>query len=1111
MSTKSIFSKKFCLFFLAVYLFSSLSFGQSNLPFRPSDSLINGYFSDLAGEVLNYHSCHPEATTSLLIRSLNNTDYIEWQTDPVKYSKNRDTLIFCWIGGFSTGTSTADHIFHLSVDGDEKLSFRTVPKMPHKGWSVNGKDGYRLDFMFVKEDHVLDHFGYFFLKVPNQKVASGKTLKIRVTGDGSGSRDWYMTMRYSLKQRLTLLPEEAILKGDNNKPFQRLKISLDHYSHSEEAEIKLDGESTIKTALQFGVNEFIVPVVPVTASKDLEIIVESPSHKVTSVIPIHPVRSYRVFLLPHSHVDIGYTDVQTEIARIHAMHVRKAMQLISATENYPEGSRFKWNVEMLWEAESFLQYASKKEKEDFFAMVKRGSIGLEGMYAGVMTGLCREEELFHLFDYKYLLEQEHGLNINTAMITDIPGYVWGLIPVMAQSGIRYFSIGPNMGDRIGNTISAWGDKPFWWVSPSGKEKVLSWMSSRGYSLFHRGSLAKTDGSQVLDYLADLSRNNYPYDLVQLRYTVGGDNGYPDSLLADYVRDWNRKYLSPVLEISVTRDMFQQFELKYGGKLPSYSGDFSPYWEDGAASTAKETAANRWSAEKLVQAGTLWAMNNPEPFPEKDFYAAWNHVLLYSEHTWGAWNSTSDPDLQNVKDQWEIKRGFAESGELLSDLLMERALRVNKDNQEVPEQVTVFNTNSWVRNGLIYIPAQMVRKNYNGLSDQDGNAFKGQLLSNGLMAFPVKNIPPLGKKGFRFVNVKAKEDQKMIAGPLTLENEFISIRLDSLTGDIISLTDKRTLREWVDQKAGKGLHSYWYSGQNAINPVPSGKTLFKVMEKGPLVVKIQTTSAAPGCEKIIREISLVRGDDRVYLRTHVFKKAIREKENVRFAFPFQLTDPEVRMDMAWFTLEAGKNQLPGSNMNYYTVQRWIDVSNDQEGITLATPDAPLWEIGNMTAESWMRKEGNLWMEKPMNSSVLYSWVMNNSWHTNFKADQEGEVVFQYVLSPHDGFSPVNAYRFGVEVSQPLIWVPGISGGISPALPEIIPDERIVVTSVTPLNGNKNEFIYRFYNAGQNDIKYIPFGVNVSIKECHPNGTAKSGYLNHLEFTGNEIKTVRVTVN
>ncbi len=128
------------------------------------------------------------------------------------------------------------------------------------------------------------------------------------------------------------------------------------------------------------------------------------------------------------------------------------------------------------------------------------------------------------------------------MITDVPGYTWGIVPAFALSGVKYFSIGPNYGHRIGSTLSAWGDRPFYWVSPSENQKVLCWMAGHGYSWFHRGPLR--DGTALLEYLDDLDAKGYPYDMVQVRYNIGGDNGPPDPGICDFVKDWNERYLSP---------------------------------------------------------------------------------------------------------------------------------------------------------------------------------------------------------------------------------------------------------------------------------------------------------------------------------------------------------------------------------------------------------------------------------------------------------------------------------------------------------------------------------------------------------------------------------------
>ena len=81
---------------------------------------------------------------------------------------------------------------------------------------------------------------------------------------------------------------------------------------------------------------------------------------------------------------------------------------------------------------------------------------------------------------------------------------------------------------------------------------------------------------------------------------------------------------------------------------------------------------------------------------------------------------------------------------------------------------------------------------------------------------------------------------------------------------------------------------------------------------------------------------------------VDKLPVRTKEGVHFGFGFNVPDGVVRMDVPWGVVRPEVDQIPGACKNWFTVQRWVDVSNDQRGITWLTPDAPLVEVGGITA-------------------------------------------------------------------------------------------------------------------------------------------------------------------
>jgi alpha-mannosidase len=140
---------------------------------------------------------------------------------------------------------------------------------------------------------------------------------------------------------------------------------------------------------------------------------------------------------------------------------------------------------------------------------------------------------------------------------------------------------------------------------------------------------------------------------------------------------------------------------------------------------------------------------------------------------------------------------------------------------------------------------------------------------------------------------------------------------------------------------------------------------------------------------------------------------------------------------------------------------VDVSNAEYGLTWATPDAPLIEVGAITADPRGKTLG--WINNIEPSTTLYSYVMNNYWETNYKAGQEGPTTFRYSIEPHRGFDSGKAAKFGTEQSQPLIAVPvDKKTPIPNSILKVEPDS-IIVTAFKP-SSDGNAWIVRLFNAG-----------------------------------------------
>ena len=422
----------------------------------------------------------------------------------------------------------------------------------------------------------------------------------------------------------------------DKKGMQPLKVTIRHpYAESAQAKVILPDQSAQSVTLKSGANDFEWQLPQVTTTTERRIALQYEGQVISqNTFTQAAARQLTIYILPHSHTDIGYTEIQTAIENKQVKNVMDGILAAQKTASYPVGARFVWNVEVGWAADLFLQRMDESKRAMFFDAVKKGQVALNGMYLNELTGLCRPEELVNLFRFATKVSQETGIPIDSAMVSDVPGYTWGTVSAMSQAGIRYLSAAPNYFDRIGNILEEWENKPFYWEGPDGRSKVLVWIPFWGYAMSH--IYHELSPKLVDDFYIGLERKKYPYDIAYVRWAGHGDNAVPDPVICDFVRDWNAKYEWPKFIISDTSAPFRALEEKYGKKIPTVRGDWTPYWEDGAGSSALQTAQNRESSDRLAQAATVFALRKDTSYPVHEFESAWRNVLLYSEHTWGAW-------------------------------------------------------------------------------------------------------------------------------------------------------------------------------------------------------------------------------------------------------------------------------------------------------------------------------------------------------------------------------------------------------------------------------------------------------------------------------------------
>jgi hypothetical protein len=892
----------------------------------------------------------------------------------------------------------------------------------------------------------------------------------------------------------------------NGKPGREINLVFKNNKHIGKVAVTITtekGDLIDLLDLVKGTDEYslLLPEgISVDKDAEIEILIESSGNRVSKKITVPKKRQWTVYLYPHSHVDIGYTNTQANCEIIHIRNLDYGMELAKKTANYPDGAKYLWNPEVLWPFERYLNKASSEEKEKIVEAVQKNYIRLDAAYANLLTSDTNDEELIEYLAYSKKYEKLTGRAIETLVQVDVPGMTWGVVPVASKLGIKYCLSFNNGYDRVGrSTLHSF--KPFWWADAVGKNKML-FLQAGSYNpgalikghKFWPSMAGQTDPSKLLQivktdnpredfvepYINKLlpmleNSGEYPYDIFVMSWAMA-DNTPIDADLPDAVKSWNEEYAYPRLVIAGATDILKEFEHKYGEDLPVLEGDFTEHWTDGLGTAARQTAINRSTKERLVQTETLWTMINPTtPVDSVKFDEAWRNVILGTEHTW----CYMAPDQQPLSNEiLQVKFDHFEKAEKLSNELMSEALvSVVKKNSKT---FGVFNTLSWNRSGIVKVSANQ-SKNYNSVVNYDGTKALSQMLSTGELMFYVEDIPAYGMKKYQLTN-KNESESELLANDNVLDNGEVKVIIDENTGDISSII--RGGEEFVKQGNGFSVNNYKYlkGSDSPDKAFGTSDSRYYIKENGPLFATIVVESKAVGCNQLIREVSLIKNEASIEINNMVDKIAITEKEGVHFGFAFNMDDPKMVADIPWGKIEIDKDQLIGANRNWIDIRRWLDISEGNKGIVWSSLDVPVIEVGDIRANILgAASSSDEWVAKLDPNGVVYSWVMNNHWHTNFQLSQDGMHSFRYSILPYNTKSNIAlANHFGNEQFQPLIATPIDETVEAAPLLEIVGNPLVFSTIFKTIDDGKSALI-RLRSLSENDEM-----VTLNWKDKNPSG-------------------------
>ncbi len=770
-----------------------------------------------------------------------------------------------------------------------------------------------------------------------------------------------------------------------------------------------------------------------------------------------------IYIVNHSHTDIGFTDYQDLCFRQHGEFIDQALDLIEQTQDYPEDARYRWVCEVTGTTERYLRGASETQVQRFKHWHDAGYIDIGGMQYNLTPMLNVEQMQRSLYPVRRLRD-EYGLTIESAMQCDVDGVSWRFADLLPAIGIDFLTMAVN-------PIRGGVPKPmpgaFWWDGPAGG-RILVWNGLHylfGRSIARFGDWNHVDAS-LPPILAQLEADErYPFDFLycQSTHPMRVDNGPPDPRMPDFVRDWNAQGREPRLAFTTPSAFARLLREQAGDMLEVRTGDWLDWWSDGVASSAYETGVSRRTHEQLLMAETIgsWLAANGDPpwRPERAAHV-YEQATLYDEHTWGAFASIDAPSALWTRGQWNHKAGYAYRASAEANDLLARASRGFAETvadlapdgrfnlgdlapetaypHAVADELLIINSLPWERTVIVDEPEHRGGAAPAGVLE---SFFPREVPWGGLKPeTPLRRVtatvPAFGYAVVPMSQTPGNDDLK--AAPGVIENACYRIRVDPETGGLAEWHDKTLRHDFASTYRGWRIGQYVYErvdspeGRNALvvgdfsmedfgywrtdtpwqrQTVESVTVEEPVLEQGRVSIGVRIT--APGIRGGRCVYSLDSQQRSLAIDWVLDKVHERGIEAVFIAFPFALEVPDFRADLNGVACTPDVDQIEGSVRDWYPVQRWVDVSDGTHGVTFTPLDAPLVQVGGITT-------GRTPAKTPPEGPTLMSWALHNHWMVNFKATQGGEIPLRYRLTTHEGTcDDAAAARFGDEAATPPV--------------------------------------------------------------------------------------------
>ncbi|MGN1015697.1 MAG: hypothetical protein ACI4PL_01755 [Faecousia sp.] len=769
-----------------------------------------------------------------------------------------------------------------------------------------------------------------------------------------------------------------------------------------------------------------------------------------------------VYVIHHSHTDIGYTDLQERVIDNQVDYIRTVLSLMEKEEN----ADFRWNCETLFCVEEFFKEATEAEKEAFLNLASQGKIGLSANYLNF-------NDLVDCTVFQDRLHQwQKKLPMKTAMMADINGISMGYRDAMVAEGVEFLFT--NIHCHHGMYPLYQNQNAFWWENTAG-QRLLVWngehynlgnvlglkpnRSSNFMMLNHLGNQGQeADDASTLhrnldQYLGLCEEHGYGYDFIVTSVSgVFSDNAPPEPEILRTIQEYNRRYSS---EVEVRMVSLQELYAAIAPKLeraPVYHGDLTDWWANGVGSTPYAVkhyldAKHRYHLCQRLDAQAA------DKYPELTATAQ-DNLLLYAEHTWGHSSTITNPYDTMVLNLDMRKNSYASKAHEAASRMLDRI------SHEKGDILRYYNTNGKIKACSVsdltgpqlvefYIESPILARAE--IRDEAGNILpcqvsphpRGRKISfvdtfapHEEKCYTYRELPPENQTlnsrkcyvgAERIRDIVNDYDPVTYLLPYEFENRWFKLCYRPQEG-ITSFVDKRTGREML----GKG-DAPFFTPMYEVTPIAIENPEFpcreeqerrilgrnirgkhaqlhigkleeiSCLEHGAVFTQLRFRFSLPGTVRADVFVKLYEDMPRIDFHLQLGKTLSSDIESVYLPLSLNIPDSELYLRKGTEAFRPGVDQLPGACMEFYMSDDGIGYLSNQGSALIAMRDTPLVYTGEMRHHPITLCDG-----KPENNQrPIYSWIMNNMWETNFKMDLSGFSEYCYSLWLSEDTQPEEA--------------------------------------------------------------------------------------------------------